>query len=221
MGHTEPSPSVRYREHSNSIARKTSSSSTKTNDRTASESKPLYKEEFTQTEDSDTTRSNSIPKSSAKTGVQGGSMNMRFKNLVGSKRKSSAGNPSPAIDAATLRIPPAYAFAPSPLIAPRERLAHNPSPPMIVHDTSNDKYHSYTPSLAPQQANWTQDMISTTESYEPGTGQGRDPAIVREGGTESVMDTSEERSNGENEVDQLLRDWTNISHKNRSTAAGI
>lgn len=51
LGHAEPSPSNRHREHSHGVARKTSGSSTKTNGRTAPKPKPVYKEASTQTDD--------------------------------------------------------------------------------------------------------------------------------------------------------------------------
>jgi hypothetical protein len=51
LGHPEPSPSARHREHSHGVARKTSGSSTKTNGRAAPRPKPVYKEASTQTED--------------------------------------------------------------------------------------------------------------------------------------------------------------------------
>lgn len=54
IGHAEPSPSARHREHSHGVARKTSGSSTKTNERSVPKPKPVYKEASTQTEDSDT-----------------------------------------------------------------------------------------------------------------------------------------------------------------------
>jgi hypothetical protein len=51
LGHPEPSPSARHREHSHGVARKTSGSSTKTNGRAPPRPKPVYKEASTQTED--------------------------------------------------------------------------------------------------------------------------------------------------------------------------
>jgi hypothetical protein len=50
LGHPEPSPSTRHREHSHGVARKTSGSSTKTNGRTAPRPKPVYTEASTQTD---------------------------------------------------------------------------------------------------------------------------------------------------------------------------
>ncbi|KAH8728956.1 hypothetical protein GQ44DRAFT_674485 [Phaeosphaeriaceae sp. PMI808] len=55
LGHAEPSPSVRHREHSHGVARKISGSSTKTNGRTAPRPRPVYVEASTQTEDDGTT----------------------------------------------------------------------------------------------------------------------------------------------------------------------
>ena len=49
LGHPEPSPSVRHREHSHGVARKTSGSSTKTNGRAAPRPKPVYVDASTQT----------------------------------------------------------------------------------------------------------------------------------------------------------------------------
>ncbi|KAH9876958.1 hypothetical protein IAQ61_002319 [Plenodomus lingam] len=51
IGHPDPSPSARHREHSHGVARKTSGSSTRTNGRSAPRPKPVYKEASTQTED--------------------------------------------------------------------------------------------------------------------------------------------------------------------------
>ncbi|KAF2847031.1 hypothetical protein T440DRAFT_216080 [Plenodomus tracheiphilus IPT5] len=51
IGHPDPSPSARHREHSHGVARKTSGSSTRTNGRFAPRPKPVYKEASTQTED--------------------------------------------------------------------------------------------------------------------------------------------------------------------------
>lgn len=51
LGHSEASPTVRHREHSHGVARKTSGSSTKTNGRPASCSRPVYAEASTQTDD--------------------------------------------------------------------------------------------------------------------------------------------------------------------------
>jgi hypothetical protein len=51
LGHSEPSPSARHREHSHGVARKTSGSSTKANGRAPPRPKPVYKEASTQTED--------------------------------------------------------------------------------------------------------------------------------------------------------------------------
>ncbi|KAL6711075.1 SET domain-containing protein 3 [Coniothyrium glycines] len=51
LGHPEPSPSARHREHSHGVARKTSGSSTKTIGRTAPKPRPVYKEASTQTDD--------------------------------------------------------------------------------------------------------------------------------------------------------------------------
>ncbi|KZM21010.1 SET domain-containing protein 3 [Ascochyta rabiei] len=53
LGHAEPSPSARHREHSHGVARKTSGSSSKTNGRSAPKPKPVYVEASTQTEDDD------------------------------------------------------------------------------------------------------------------------------------------------------------------------
>jgi hypothetical protein len=50
LGHAEPSPSLRHREHSHGVARKTSGSSTKTDGRTAPRPKPVYADASTQTE---------------------------------------------------------------------------------------------------------------------------------------------------------------------------
>ncbi|OAL47927.1 hypothetical protein IQ07DRAFT_108122 [Pyrenochaeta sp. DS3sAY3a] len=50
LGHAEPSPSIRHREHSHGVARKTSGSSTKTNGRGVPKPKPIYKEASTQTD---------------------------------------------------------------------------------------------------------------------------------------------------------------------------
>jgi hypothetical protein len=50
LGHAEPSPSARHREHSHGVARKTSGSSTKTNGRSAPKPKPVYVTASTQTE---------------------------------------------------------------------------------------------------------------------------------------------------------------------------
>jgi len=49
FGQPEPSPSVRHREHSHGVARKTSGSSTKTNGRAAPRPKPVYMDASTQT----------------------------------------------------------------------------------------------------------------------------------------------------------------------------
>lgn len=51
LGHPEPSPSARHREHSHGVARKTSGSSTRTNGRTIPKPKPVYKEASTQTDE--------------------------------------------------------------------------------------------------------------------------------------------------------------------------
>lgn len=51
LGHPEPSPTARHREHSHGVARKTSGSSARTNGRTAPKPKPVYKEASTQTDD--------------------------------------------------------------------------------------------------------------------------------------------------------------------------
>lgn len=51
IGHSEPSPSARHREHSHGVARKTSGSSTRTNGRTVPKEKPVYAEASTQTDD--------------------------------------------------------------------------------------------------------------------------------------------------------------------------
>ncbi|KAH7379519.1 hypothetical protein BKA66DRAFT_571341 [Pyrenochaeta sp. MPI-SDFR-AT-0127] len=53
LGHPEPSPSARHREHSHGVARKTSGSSTRTIGRSAPKPKPVYKEASTQTDDND------------------------------------------------------------------------------------------------------------------------------------------------------------------------
>jgi len=50
LGHPEPSPTTRHREHSHGVARKTSGSSTKTIGRAVSRPKPVYAEASTQTE---------------------------------------------------------------------------------------------------------------------------------------------------------------------------
>ncbi|RMZ73454.1 PHD finger and SET domain-containing [Pyrenophora seminiperda CCB06] len=55
LGHAEPSPSVRHREHSHGVARKASGSSTKTNGRAAPRPKPEYVNASTQT-----TKDNSV-----------------------------------------------------------------------------------------------------------------------------------------------------------------
>jgi hypothetical protein len=51
LGHGDISPSVRHREHSHGVARKTSGSSTKTNGRSVPKPRPVYAEAATQTED--------------------------------------------------------------------------------------------------------------------------------------------------------------------------
>ena len=51
LGHPEPSPSARHREHSHGVARKTSGSSSKMNGRNATKPKPVYVEASTQTDD--------------------------------------------------------------------------------------------------------------------------------------------------------------------------
>lgn len=53
LGHPEPSPSARHREHSHGVARKTSGSSTRTIGRSAPKPKPVYKEASTQTDNGD------------------------------------------------------------------------------------------------------------------------------------------------------------------------
>lgn len=51
LGHAEPSPSARHREHSHGVARKTSNGSTKTSGRSAPKPKPVYVSASTQTDD--------------------------------------------------------------------------------------------------------------------------------------------------------------------------
>ncbi|KAL5117108.1 SET domain-containing protein 3 [Pleosporales sp. CAS-2024a] len=62
LGHPEPSPSARHREHSHGVARKTSGSSTKTNGRSAPQPKPVYKEASTQTEEHGPAAPSSCPR---------------------------------------------------------------------------------------------------------------------------------------------------------------
>ncbi|KAF1843458.1 uncharacterized protein K460DRAFT_288092 [Cucurbitaria berberidis CBS 394.84] len=62
LGHTEPSPSARHREHSHGVARKTSGSSTKTNGRNAPKSRPVYKDAMTQTDEDGSTQTRTFIK---------------------------------------------------------------------------------------------------------------------------------------------------------------
>ncbi|KAF2705652.1 hypothetical protein K504DRAFT_471627 [Pleomassaria siparia CBS 279.74] len=70
LGHSEASPSIRNpREHSNGVARKTSGNSSKTTGYNAQKSKPLYVDNYTQTDEDKASTAASMPSPQAKAKV--------------------------------------------------------------------------------------------------------------------------------------------------------